>query len=83
MSPEQARGHDVDARTDIWALGAVLYEMVAHRPPFAGATRADVLVAVLDHEPTPLTDIEPHVPTELQRIVRKALRKDPEQRYQG
>ena len=82
MSPEQARGHAVDARTDIWALGVLLYEMVAHRHPFAGSTRADVLVSVLDHEPAPLTDLAPHVPAELQRIVRKALRKDPEQRYQ-
>ncbi len=83
MSPEQARGHAADARTDIWALGVLLYEMVAHRHPFAGSTRADVLVSVLDHEPTSLTDLAPHVPAELQRIVRKALRKDPEQRYQG
>ena len=82
MSPEQARGHDVDARTDIWALGVLLYEMVAHRHPFAGSTRADVLVSVLDREPPPLTDLKPHVPPELQRIVHKALRKDPEQRYQ-
>ena len=82
MSPEQARGHAVDARTDIWALGVLLYEMVADRHPFAGSTRADVLVSVLDHEPAPLTDLAPHVPAELQRIVRKALRKDPEQRYQ-
>ena len=82
MSPEQARGHDVDARTDIWALGVLLYEMVAGRHPFAGSSRADVLVSVLDREPAPLTDLEPHVPAELQRIVHKALRKDPEQRYQ-
>jgi serine/threonine-protein kinase len=82
MSPEQARGHGVDARTDIWALGVLLYEMVAHRPPFAGSTRADVLVSVLDHEPAPLTELDPNVPAELQRILRKALRKDPEQRYQ-
>jgi Tol biopolymer transport system component len=82
MSPEQARGHAADARTDIWALGVQLYEMVAHRHPFAGSTRADVLVSVLDHEPASLTDLAPHVPAELQRIVRKALRKDPEQRYQ-
>ena len=82
MSPEQARGHAVDARTDVWALGVLLYEMVAHRPPFTGSTSADVFVSVLDHEPAPLTDLDPNVPAELQRIVLKALRKDPEQRYQ-
>jgi serine/threonine-protein kinase len=82
MSPEQARGQNVDARTDIWAVGVLLYEMVAHRHPFAGSTRADVLVSVLDHEPASLTDFASHPPAELQRIVRRALRKDPEQRYQ-
>ena len=82
MSPEQARGQEVDARTDIWALGVVLYEMVAGRRPFAGSSRSDVLVAVLDREPAPLARVSPQVPAELQRIVGKALRKDPEQRYQ-
>jgi eukaryotic-like serine/threonine-protein kinase len=82
MSPEQARGLDVDARTDIWALGVVLYEVVAGRAPFTGATRSDVLVAVLDREPAPLARVTPEVPAELQRIVGKALRKDPERRYQ-
>jgi len=82
MSPEQARGHDVDARTDIWALGVVLYEMVAGRAPFTGTSRSDVLVAILDREPAPLARFSPQVPAELQRIVGKALRKDPERRYQ-
>ena len=82
MSPEQARGQEVDARTDIWSLGVMLYEMVAGRSPFAGPSSSDVLAAILDREPAPLARFEPDVPSELQRIVSKALRKDREQRYQ-
>ena len=55
MSPEQARGLAVDARTDIWSLGCVLYEMLARRAPFTGATRLDTLVAILEREPPPLS----------------------------
>src|SRR2546430_15779788 len=80
MSPEQARGLQVDARTDIWSLGVVLYEMLTGRPPFKGPTTSDVIVSVLEREPPPL---DRETPAELQRIAAKMLQKDREQRYQG
>jgi len=82
MSPEQARAHEVDARTDVWALGCVLYEMAAGRSPFAERSSSDTLAAILDREPPPLARFEPGAPAELQRIIIKTLRKDRTQRYQ-
>src|SRR6478752_542284 len=82
MAPEQARGQEVDARADIWAIGVMLYELVSGRVPFTGHTPSDVMVAILDREPAPLVKLNPAIPHELQRIVAKALRKDRAQRYQ-
>lgn len=82
MSPEQARGLAVDARTDIWSLGIVLYEMLTGRTPFNKQTASDILVAILEREPQPLQGQESEFPRELQRIVGKALQKEREKRYQ-
>lgn len=82
MSPEQVRGLAVDARTDIFSLGVVLYEMVAGRRPFEGATTSDIMVSILDRNPIPLGHRAPETPVELERIVTKALEKDVEERYQ-
>jgi eukaryotic-like serine/threonine-protein kinase len=82
MSPEQARGEQVDARTDIWSLGVVLYEMVAGCGPFERSTPSEVMALILEREPAPLARYDREVPPELERIVSKALTKDREERYQ-
>ncbi len=94
MSPEQACGEHVDQSTDIWSLGVVLYEMVTGNAPFSGDTPArsatalqagpqQVMSAILEKEPPPLTRSVAHAPAELQQIVSKTLRKDPAQRYRS
>jgi eukaryotic-like serine/threonine-protein kinase len=83
MSPEQIRQRPIDARTDIWSLGVLLYEMVAGKKPFHGETFGDVIAAILRSEPPNLSEIASGCPPELGRIVAKALQKSRQQRYQS
>jgi serine/threonine protein kinase/Tfp pilus assembly protein PilF len=82
MSPEQARGTDVDARSDIFSLGILLYEMLTGRQPFDGSTASDVIISILQKKPKPIARFSQDVPIEIERIVEKALSKNREERYQ-
>jgi len=82
MSPEQVRGEDVDARSDLFSFGALLYDMAVGEPPFRGSTPAVKLSGILERNPVPPLDVNPGLPAKLQDVILKALEKDREERYQ-
>ena len=82
MAPEQIEGREVDARTDIFAFGVVVYEMVCGRRPFAGDSRASLMAAIVAAEPPSLSSLQPQAPAALERLILRCLAKDPDDRWQ-
>ncbi len=83
MAPEQVEGTEADARTDIFAFGALVYEMATGKKAFEGKSQASLMAAILDREPPPMSLLEPMTPAALDRVVKKCLRKDPDERWQS
>ena len=83
MAPEQLEGKEADARTDIFAFGELLHEMVTGKPAFSGKSRASLIAAILTAEPPPITQLQPLTPSALERVVKKCLAKDPDERWQS
>ena len=83
MAPEQLEGKEVDARTDIFAFGSVLYEMVTGRKAFAGTSQASLIASILEKQPEPITSLQPLAPSTLDHVVRKCMAKDPDERWQS
>jgi len=83
MAPEQLEGKEADPRTDIFALGEVIYEMATGKPAFSGKSRASLIAAILTTEPPAMAQLQPMTPQALDRLVKKCLAKDPDDRWQS
>jgi Tol biopolymer transport system component len=83
MAPEQLEGKETDARTDLWALGCVLYEMATGKRAFEGDSQASLIAAIMDREPRPILELQPLTPAALEHLVRRCLAKDPDKRWQS